>query len=34
MLPLGKNLEWGSGHGNKPLGHGHITKNGKIPFFT
>ena len=29
MFPLGKNPEWGSGQGKKPLGHGHITKNGK-----
>ena len=27
MLFLGKNPEWGSGHG-------HFTKNGKIQFFT
>jgi len=34
ILPLGKNPEWWSGHGHIPFGHGHFTKNGKIPFFT
>ena len=32
MLPLGKNPGWGSGHGHIPLGHGHITIDGKITF--
>jgi len=34
MFLLGKNPGWGSGHGKYPLGHGHITKNGYISFFT
>jgi len=34
MLPLGKNPGWGSGHGHIPLGHGHITKNGRITLFS
>jgi len=33
MLPLGKNPGWGSGHGHIPLGHGQITKNGRITLF-
>ncbi len=33
MLPLGKNPGWGSGHGHIPLGHGTITKNGRITLF-
>ncbi len=34
MLPLGKIPDGGQAMVKYPLGHGHITKNGKIPFFT
>jgi hypothetical protein len=33
MLPLGTSPGWGSGHGHIPLGHGTITKNGRITLF-
>jgi hypothetical protein len=33
-LPLGKTPVWGQAMVIFPLGHGHITKNGRIPFFT
>jgi len=34
MLPLGKNTEWGQAMVIYPLGQGHFTKNGKIPFLS
>jgi hypothetical protein len=34
LLPLGNKTECGQAMVIYPLGHGHSTKNGEIPFFT